>query len=123
MLTQIACHVSLHPLRRLMASAGPSRTVRRDPGAPRMRRIARRLPRLRWRRAGVLPPGAFDLEDAHRLTVSQLWSVWTVASLECELALTAWRLGAGRDRARALRAYRAALAREERAALLLDARS
>jgi hypothetical protein len=123
MLTQMACHVSLHPLRRLMASAGPSRTVRLDPVAPRIRRIARTLPRLRWRRAGLLPSGAFDLEDAHRLTVAQLWGVWTVASLECELALTAWRLGGPTDRATALRAYRAALAREERAATLLDARS
>jgi hypothetical protein len=117
MLTQIACHLSLPPLRRVVASAAPSRTARPHADVPRARRIAR-LP-LRWRRNGALPSGAFELEGAHRLTVAQLWSVWTVAHLECELSLTAWRYAARTDRASALRAYRGALEREERAALVL----
>jgi hypothetical protein len=119
MLTQIACHVSLHPLRTLVASAGASRTARPNAAAPRARRVVRSLARPRWRHRGGLPSGAFELENPQNLTVPQLWSVWTVAHLECELALTAWRYVAQADRAKALRSYRAALAREERAALVL----
>jgi hypothetical protein len=78
---------------------------------------------LRWRRNGALPSGAFELEGAHRLTTPQLWGVWTVAHLESELALTAWRSGPAEHGGAAQRAYRAALAREEGAALLLAERS
>ena len=119
MLTPIACHVSLGRLRSLVASAGPPEAARSDAAVPRARRIVRALARPRWRYAGALPSGAFELEDPHHLTVAQLWSVWTVAHLECELALTAWRYVAHADRAKALRSYRAALVREERAALVL----
>jgi len=98
------------------ASGGASRTVRPHARAARARRIVRSL---RCRRAGALPSRAFELEGAHRLTVAQLWSVWTVAHLEGELSLSAWRSAAWTDRANALRVCRGALEREERAASVL----
>jgi hypothetical protein len=123
MLTPIACHVSLPRLRRLVASAGPPETAPTDAAAPSARRVVRSAARPRWRYAGALPSGAFELDNADDLTVAQLWSVWTVAHLECELALTAWRYVALADRAKALRSYRAALVREERAASVLLGRT
>jgi hypothetical protein len=123
MLTPIACQVSLHHMRKLVATAGPPQTLPAAPAARRTRRVGRTLPRLRWRRARGVPSAAFELEAAHRLTTPQLWGVWTVAHLESELALSAWRSGPSEHRAPARRAYRAALAREEGAALLLAERT
>jgi hypothetical protein len=95
----------------------------RRPGRLRRaaRRIKRRLACLR-RRTAHLPAGAFALEAAHKLPTSQLWGVWTVAHLESELALRAWRLSRGDQRLRAHRAYTAALEREAAAARRLAER-
>jgi len=73
--------------------------------------------------ARAVPPAAFELEAAHELATSQLWGVWTVAHLESELTLRAWRLSGTKHRARAHRAYRAALEREAGAARLLAERT
>lgn len=126
MLTPIAGHLSLHRMRRLLASASPGPIAAPRPVARRARRprwIGRTAPRLWSRRGKGVPPAAFDLEVTHRLTTPHLWSVWTVAHLESEIAWIAWRSGPREHRARARRAYRAALAREERAALLLAERA
>jgi hypothetical protein len=126
MLTPIAGHLSLHRMRKLLASAGPPLTVLPRPAARRgrrARRVGSRAPRHWLRRTTAVPSAAFDLEVTHRLTTPHLWSVWTVAHLESEIAWIAWRSGPREHRARARRAYRAALAREERAALLLAERA
>jgi hypothetical protein len=124
MLTPLACHVSLHPMRELLASAGPPRVMRPGAAARRARRrVARKLPRFAVRRTTPVPAAAFVLEAVHQLTTPQLWGVWTVAHLECKLALSAWRSGPSEHRGRARRAYRSALVREERAALLLAGRT
>jgi hypothetical protein len=123
MLSPIACQLSLDRMRKLMAPAGAPRLLAPRPAARRARRVGRTRPRLQLRRPRGVPSPAFELEAAHRLTTPQLWGVWTVAHLESELALSAWRSGPSEHRAPARRAYRAALAREERAALLLAERS
>jgi hypothetical protein len=122
--------VSRLVLDRLRRTASPA--VRAPAGAPRRAQPHRRS-RSAWRvlrrllclrpGAGRLPAGAFDLHAAHKLTTSQLWSVWTVAHLESELTLRAWRVAAAEHRVRAHRAYRAALEREAGAAQLLAERT
>jgi hypothetical protein len=86
------------------------------------RRIGRHLPARRSSTARM-PRGGFELEAAHRLTTAQLWGVWTVAHLESGLALRAWRVAPREHRGRAYGSYRAALAREGRAAEALAERA
>jgi hypothetical protein len=92
----------------------------------RHRRLIRRVRRAlrRWGRgpAPISPAARYDLERADELSTAELWSVWTLASLECSVELAAWRLAPRRERRRAFSGYRAALAREGRAAELLAQR-
>jgi len=123
----LAFRLALDRLRRTGPSPRPARTAaagldRRGRLDRAARRIVRRLARLRCR-AGRVPAAAFELEAAHELATSQLWGVWTVAHLESELTLRAWRLSGTKHRARAHRAYRAALEREAGAARLLAERT
>ena len=125
MLEPLAARLTIDRLRRKAlvdvrapTAAGPERA---HPLSRAARRVVRCLARLRPR--GRMPAGAFELERAHDLTTSQLWSVWTVAHLESGLALRAWRLSSGDHRRRAHRAYRAALEREAGAARLLADRT
>jgi hypothetical protein len=127
MLDALASRLALDHLRRTgslatATPAGPARHARPRRGSRLARRVARRLARRRPR-AGRLPATAFDLEAPHKLTTSELWSVWTVAHLESELSWRAWRLAAAEHRMRAHRAYRAALEREAGAARLLAERT
>jgi hypothetical protein len=102
-----------------------------EPPSPRIRfrrhkRLIRRARRLlrRWRRipAPSSPAATFDFENARELSTADLWSAWTLASLECSLELTAWRLVPRRQRPRAFARYLAALSREGKVAELLAER-
>jgi hypothetical protein len=115
---------ALDRLRRATGFARPKPGTRAGGRRPRGGAVARRL-RLMARRSQPvrrLAPSAFELEAPDELTIPELWSVWTVAHLESALALTAWRAAPREDRARAHRAYRAALAREAAAARILAER-
>jgi hypothetical protein len=85
----------------------------------RMRRALRRLGRVG---APLSPAARYGLDHADELSTTELWSVWTLASLECSLEFAAWRLAPQRERRRAFSGYRAALAREGKAADLLARR-
>jgi hypothetical protein len=102
-----------------------------EPPSPRTRfrrhkRLIRRARRLvrRWRRipAPSSPAARFDLEHAGDLSTAELWSAWTLASLECSLELTAWKLVPRRQRPRTFARYLAALSREGKVAELLAER-
>jgi hypothetical protein len=92
----------------------------------RPKRLIRRMRRTlrRWRR--IPPPSSpaarFDPQRADELSTPELWSAWTLASLECSLELAAWRLVPRRQRPRAFSGYRSALSREGRVAELLAQR-
>ena len=51
--------------------------------------------------------------------VEDLWDAWAFAALEAQLALDHWKAAARDLKASAFRSYRAALDREERAAVRL----
>jgi hypothetical protein len=78
----------------------------------------------RWRRipAPSSPAARFDFDRAGELTTTELWNAWTLASLECSLELTAWKLVPRRQRPRAFSRYLAALSREGKVAELLAQR-
>src|SRR6185436_1340981 len=68
--------------------------------------------------------GAWPMFDsklaAHvRPRVEYLWDAWAFAALEAQLALDQWKAAARDLKASAFRSYRAALDREERAAVRL----
>jgi hypothetical protein len=87
-----------------------------------IRRGRRALRRLRRRAAPLSPAARYGLEHAGELSTTELWSMWTIASLECSLEFAAWRIAPRRERRRAFSLYRAALAREGRVAELLALR-
>jgi hypothetical protein len=106
----------------------PDATEERSPGNRwlRRRRLVRRMRRLvrrcTRRAAPTLATARFDLDRADELTTEELWTVWTLANLECALELRAWGLVPRRQRPRVFASYRAALAREARVAKLLAER-
>jgi hypothetical protein len=106
----------------------PDAVEQRTPRAlsRRRRRLTRRMRRLlrRWTRRSMatLPTARFDLDRAHELSTEELWTVWTLANLECALELRAWSLVPRWQRPRVFASYRAALAREAHVAKLLAER-
>jgi hypothetical protein len=60
------------------------------------------------------------LDVAHVVRLIDLWDAWLFAAADASLALGDWRCAADADKPAAYTAYRAALDREEQAAVVLE---
>jgi hypothetical protein len=73
---------------------------------------------VHWVSPGLIEGGSPDRPSAR---VEDLFDAWVFAARDAELALEAWSLAARPERGQAFAVYRAALDREERAAVVLGA--
>ena len=70
-----------------------------------------------WYTGGPTGDGSFDVRA---VALEDVFDAWVFAARDAELALEAWHWAPSRDRAEAHAVYRAALDREECAAMLLE---
>jgi hypothetical protein len=66
-------------------------------------------------------PGGWDSFDVRMARLEDIFDAWVFAARDAELACAAWASGPSDGRAEAHAVYRAALDREERAAVVLAA--